>query len=134
MIPGSTDLKAHGADRRRPARAKLRGNVRGTLGLRGDARLIDLSPRGAMIEHLGRLSPGETCIFELLLADMDLRLGTRIAWSRVHSVGKSPTGESEIRFRSGLHFCDMAEGVETHIRHYLAAPRGPEVDHADEGR
>ncbi len=114
-------------DRRQRLRVKLPKSIWGFLGLRGHARVIDLSPGGAMIEHLEPRSPGESCVLGLRLAGVDLRLRTRIAWSQVHSAGKGPSGQAEIRFRSGLHFVDFPERVETHLRHYLATLREPEA-------
>ncbi len=115
-------------DRRRYPRVKLPNGMAGSLGLPSDVRLMDLSPAGAMIEHMDRLSPGGTCVLGVRLGGVDLRLRTRIAWSRVHSAGKDPSGEGELRFRSGLQFLDFPERAETHIRHYLATLRTPEAN------
>jgi hypothetical protein len=78
-----------------------------------------------MIEHPDPPSPGEGSVLGLRLAGVDLRLRTRIAWSRGHGAGKDASGEGEIRFRSGLHFVDFPEPVDTHLRHYLATVRAP---------
>ncbi len=115
-------------DRRQRARVNLPGSLRGPIGPAGDVRVLNLSPGGAMIEHAGRFSPGQTCVLTLRLAEVDLHLRARIAWSRLYSVRTSPPGEEEVRFRSGLQFVDVPESAEGHIRHYLATLRGPKFD------
>ena len=109
-----------GFDRRRNCRVNIPGTLRGSIGLVG-VRVINLSPTGTLIEHRERLSPGQTSIFGLRLAGVDLRLPARVAWCRVHSVLSVPGGEGELRYRSGLHFSDLPQGAEAHLREYLAS-------------
>ncbi len=106
-------------DRRRPRRIALRGALEGSLGLRGRARVLDLSPHGAQFEHARPLAQGETVVLTLRLGGVDLRLPARIAWTQPHRVQARPGGEAEPRFRSGIQFRDEGTGAETHIRHYL---------------
>ncbi len=121
------------ADRRKRGRVNLQGTLRGTLGLGGEVRVINLSLGGAMIEHGEGLSPGQPCVLGLRLAGLDLRLRARVAWSRVHRASRSLGGESEVRFRSGLQFAELPEGAEVHLRHYLAGLRAPQAASMDEG-
>jgi len=98
------------------------------MGLAGDVRVVDLSPGGAMIEHVDHLAPGQPCVLNLRLGGVDLRLRGRAVWCQVHHFHSRLTGEGEARFRSGLHFSDVPEGAAAHICHYLATLRAPKTD------
>lgn len=110
------------SERRRLTRVDLPGIVRGSVSLRIDVQVINLSPGGAQIEHAERLFPGSTCILFLRLGEENLRLGAEIVWSRVHRVQaiSSKTGEGRLHYRSGVRFRNIPERSEAHIRRYLA--------------
>ncbi len=109
-------------ERRHLMRVNLPGIVRGSVSLRIDVQVVNLSPDGAQIEHAERLFPGSTCVLFMRVLDENMRLGAEIVWSRVHRVHtiSSRTGEGEIQYRSGLRFPNIAERSEAFIRNYLA--------------
>ena len=95
------------------------------MGPCGEFRVLDLSVNGAMIEHGHQLTPGETRILSLRLAELDLRLEARVVGCNAQNSTGSKPGQEEIRFRSGLHFVHLPEGVDAHIRQYLATLSEP---------
>ena len=115
-------------DRRRRIRVNLPANLRASMGLAADVRVLNLSPGGAMIEHLDRLAPGQIYMLTLRLGGVDLRLRSRVVWCQVHGLPNPPTGEGEICFRSGLKLSNIPEGAEVHIRHHLATLAAPKSD------
>ncbi len=110
------------SERRRGTRVNLPGIVRGSVSLRIDVQVIDLSPDGVQIEHAERLFPGNTCVLFLRITQDNLRIGAEIAWSQVHRVQtlSSKTGEGELHYRSGLRFTNIPERTEAQIRNFLA--------------
>ena len=116
------------SERRQGMRVDLPGIVRGSVSLRIDVQVINLSPDGAQIEHAERLFPGNTCVLFLRIAQDNLRLGAEIVWSRVHRVQtlSSKTGEGELHYRSGMRFTNIPERIEAQIRNYLATLAPPQ--------
>ena len=110
-----------GIERRRHERVDLPEVLHGSVDLRKEGQVINLSASGVMIEHAERLSPGATCVLFLRLLGADLCLRAQIVWSRVHTIQSTPHGEGAIRYRSGLHFPDLPEAAEARIRQYLAS-------------
>lgn len=106
--------------RRRSGRVNLPAVLQGSVDVRYDVTVINLSASGAMIEHSERLSPGQTCSLFVLLPGVDLRLRAQLVWSQVNQIHRVPQGKGNIRFRSGLHFPNLAEGEAAHLRQYLA--------------
>ena len=106
--------------RRRNGRVSLPAVLQGSVDVRYDVTVMNLSAAGAMIEHSDRLSPGRTCSLFLLLPSVDLRLRAQLVWSQVNQIHKVPHGKGNIRFRSGLHFPNLTEGEAAHLRQYLA--------------
>lgn len=116
-------------DRRRRPRLTLLAKLEASVSHQEDVRVINLGPAGAMIEHGAPLASGGIRILALRLAGVDLRLRSRIAWSRVHSASKDLFGQKTIRYRSGLHFLDLPEAAEAHLQDFLAtAMRGANKD------
>ena len=113
---------------RQTVRADLAGSLLGSVDLRTDVHVINLSEDGAMIEHADHVAPGRTCILFLRLPGRDLRLGTQVIWSQVSKVSRGPNGEGGLRFRSGLHFPDLPEGAKAHLRDYLTSLGAPNSD------
>lgn len=111
---------------RRHVRTSLTKVLRGSVGLRTDARVINLSPVGAMIEHTNRLAPGGKYVFFMQLLGMDLRVGARIAWTQVAGLG--PGAERTLRYRSGLHFLVLPEAAEVYLKYYLGSLMGRPSD------
>ncbi len=108
------------SDERRSARVTPPGLLRGYVDSHLEAKILNLSPAGALIEHANRLSPGGTCALTLRLLGADLRLRAHIVWSRA----KEERGE-EVRYRSGVRFSDLPAAVEATLRQYLATVRVP---------
>jgi hypothetical protein len=69
-----------------------------------EVRLLDLSLKGARIEHMQLLRPGFGCHLELPAALASLVLAAQTVWSRVVGTEASPEGERLLRYQSGLMF------------------------------
>jgi hypothetical protein len=110
--------------RRKGGRVNLRAVLRGSVDLRNDVTVMNLSASGAMIEHSVRLSPGQTCFLFLRLPTVSLRLRAELAWSQVNRIEKVLHGGGTIRFRSGLHFPNLREEDAAHLRQYLVTLSG----------
>ena len=114
--------------RRKSGRIKLPAVLQGSVDLRYEVTVIDLSPTGAMIEHSDRLSPGRTCFLFLPLPNLDLRLRAQLVWSQINKIDKVSQGGGNIRFRSGVHFPHLTEEEAGRLRHYLATVSGEGTD------
>jgi len=78
-----------------------------------EARLIDLSVRGAHVEHLGILRPGSLCILELPPELGSLLLPAQIVWCTILGAEWRVDGERHLRAQSGLWFNKMTESQRT---------------------
>lgn len=81
-------------------REHLPARVRGVR----DARLVDLSVRGARIEHRGLLPPGSLCRLEVPSLCGDLVLAAEVVWSTVIGAERTSRGERHLLSRTGLKF------------------------------
>ncbi|HYB72517.1 MAG TPA: PilZ domain-containing protein [Candidatus Sulfotelmatobacter sp.] len=116
--------------RRKSGRIKLPAVLQGSVDLRYEVTVIDLSMSGAMIEHSDRLSPGRTCFLFLPLPGLDLRLRAQLVWSQINKIDKVSQGGGNIRFRSGVHFPHLTEGEVARLRQYLTTVSGEGTDQA----
>ena len=73
-----------------------------------EVRLIDLSLKGARIEHLNLLRPGSICHLELPSIPGSQVLVAEVRWSRVVGTESSPEGERSLRYQSGLMFLEVS--------------------------
>ena len=78
-----------------------------------EVRLLDLSLKGARIEHLNLLRPGSSCHLELPTALGSLVLVAQVRWSRVAGTEASPEGERLLRYQSGLMFLQVTPEQHT---------------------
>lgn len=114
-----------GAKRRQYTRVNMPEAVQGSVDLKDGVQVINLSPRGAMIEHSVPFPPGRTCFLYVRLLGVDLRLRGQVVWSEVKGNRGAPKGDRQIRFRSGMHFADLPETDEGHIRRFLGTLGAP---------
>ena len=84
-----------------------------------EVRLLDLSLKGARIEHLALLRPGTACALELPPALGALVIAAQVVWSRV--IGTEPGAERErlLRYQSGLMFAQVPAGQRTALAQAL---------------
>ena len=93
---------AKGLDRRHVARLPVPSqfSARG-LALQ-PVRLIDLSPKGARIEHSDPLNEGLRCVIDLPPTLGRGTLSGRVVWIRLHHIEQSLEGKQQHYYRSGL--------------------------------
>jgi len=72
-----------------------------------EVSLLDLSLKGARIEHLNLLRPGSNCHLELPAALGSLVLIAQVRWSRVVGTEASHERERLLRYQSGLMFLQV---------------------------
>lgn len=118
---------------RRRVRVRLPGTLQGSMSLRIDVQVINLSVDGAMIEHSEVLSPGAVFPLFLKLENVGLCLRAHVVWGHVYCTRKAQNGDGEIRFRSGLHFRDVSTQARESLERYIINLSPAEVE-AQEGR
>jgi hypothetical protein len=69
-----------------------------------EVRLLDVSLKGARIEHMELLQPGTPCNLELPALLGSLTLPARVVWCTVIGAEPNPEGEQHLRSHSGLVF------------------------------
>ena len=94
------------------------GEVNGSLA----ARLVDLSSRGARLEHADILRPGHRCLLSLPLvfAAGTLYLPSRIVWSQVRHIER----QEGIVYHSGLEFQALPPDIREELGEYLGRVEG----------
>jgi len=65
-------------------------------------RLVDLSPKGARVEHPDRLNVGLVCLVDLPPALGRGSLNGRIVWTKLHRNEQTVEGRRQRYYRSGL--------------------------------
>ena len=110
-----------GQDRRWGLRIKIRASVHSQVFAMLEARLVDLSAGGALLEHLEPVRPGGAC--ELVIEDTpeDVRLRCRIVRSSLTQPAQAEANR-EIRYTTGVEFVDLnpaqSEFLEALIRRH----------------
>jgi hypothetical protein len=84
-----------------------------------EVSLLDLSLKGARIEHLNLLRPGSACHLELPATLGPLVLTAQVVWSRVLGTEVSPEGERLLRYQSGLMFPQVTPEQHALLVHAL---------------
>lgn len=108
-----------GRERRRWVRVEPRGRLQASLGGSSSAQVLNLAPTGAMVEHTTRLAPGEIRTLSLRIAELDLHVHARVAWTQIYSTTRRLPGQGQLRFRSGLTFLPLPEKAEADLRKYI---------------
>ncbi len=80
--------------------ARIRGRIQ--------ARVLDISSRGALCEVVGTLAPGQTVDVRLLLGSGEIGVRARVCRCHVAGMRGSADGERGLVFRTGLEFEEMA--------------------------
>ncbi len=74
-----------------------------------DALLMNISPKGALIEHDDVVRPGTTSSLEVELNGQQLKLRSRVVWSAVVRQGLDAGGHVALFYNTGLEFLDLPE-------------------------
>ena len=106
-------------DRRVYPRIPLPSPPRGLVDRRVEVWIRNLSPRGAMAEHVEPLRRGRSCVLLLELPSGDVRVGATVAWCEIAGTQRPPSGRPELCFRSGLHFSMLPEVAQSWLQAYL---------------
>ena len=110
-----------GQERRRGPRIQIKASVHSQVFAMLEARLVDLSAGGALLEHVEPVRPGGAC--ELVIEDNpeDMRLRCRIVRSTLTQPAQAEASR-EIRYHTGVEFVDLKPDqsafLEVLIRRY----------------
>ncbi len=80
-----------------------------------EVRLLDLSPVGARLEHLGLLRPGALCVLELPAALGGQALGAHVAWCAVIGRRRGLDGERYLVSQTGLRFGSLTSAQDASL-------------------
>lgn len=111
------DRKA--ADRRQHARFVVGGRTKGRVTAIYDARILDISPGGSLIEHADVVRPGTLSSLDLDLLGKRMSLKCRVARSVVHRSEVQPDGDRQLIYRTGLEFLDRSDETRKMIIDYI---------------
>ncbi len=116
-----------GQERRRSLRIKIRAPVHSQVFAILEARLVDLSAMGALVEHVEPIRPGGACELVVEGAPEDQHLRCRIVRSMVTQPQQAAVTR-EIRYQTGIEFVDLkpaqSQFVEALIRRHRGAEGG----------
>ncbi len=101
----STGKKA--ADRRQSVRFFVAEETRGRVTSTYEALLMNISRRGALIEHDDVFLPGSTSSLELELNGNKVKLRSRVVWSAVVRQGLNADSEMVLIFNTVMEFVDL---------------------------
>ncbi len=113
----STGKKA--ADRRQSVRFFVAEETKGRVTSAYEALLMNISRRGALIEHDDVVRPGSTSSLGLELNGNKVKLQSRVVWSAVVRQGLNADSEMALIFNTGLEFLDLSEETQQLIGDYI---------------
>ena len=96
-----------GVDLRTMPRAVLSSTIPGEVSARIPVVLLDLSERGARLEHARPMSPGMGYGLSVLLEGGSTILKIHVVWSVVARLTKRPGGEGHLFYHSGVEFLEL---------------------------
>lgn len=111
--------KGTGRDRRQHARFVVGGRTKGRVTAIYDARILDISPGGSLIEHSQVVRPGTLSCLDLELLGKRMSLKCRVARSVVHRSEIQPDGDNELIYHTGLEFLDRSDETRRLIIDYI---------------
>ena len=101
-------------------------------------RLLDLSPKGARVEHPDRLHVGLQCLVDLPPALGRGSLNGRIVWTKLHRNEQTLEGKRQHYYRSGLTWTGLTPKQQGTLAAALelltAAQEGPPPEGAADDR
>ncbi len=109
-----------GSERRKHSRVKPSQPFSGHLRPKQPVAVVDLSRSGALLETAARLTPGQRCRLVLELENGQLDLAIEVVRSHVHRIEALKGGESQIHYRAGVRFEQLAAEDVTAIVQFLA--------------
>jgi len=108
------------AERRKHHRVRPSQPFSGHIRPKQPVAIVDLSRSGALLETAARLSPGQSCRLVVALEDRQLDLAIEVVRSHVHRIQSLKDGESQIHYRAGVRFEQLAAEDVTAIIQFLA--------------
>ena len=106
-------------DRRQHARFVVGGGTKGRVTSIYDARILDISPGGSLIEHAHLVRPGTMSSLDLDLLGKRMSLKCRVARSVVHRSEVQPDGEQALIYRTGLEFLHPSDETRQVISDFI---------------
>ncbi len=106
-------------DRRQHGRFVVGGGTKGRVTSIYDARILDISPGGSLIEHAHLVRPGTMSSLDLDLLGKRMSLKCRVARSVVHRSEVQPDGEQALIYRTGLEFLHPSDETRQVISDFI---------------
>ena len=95
------------------------GGTKGRVTSIYDARILDISPGGSLIEHAHLVRPGTMSSLDLDLLGKRMSLKCRVARSVVHRSEVQPDGEQALIYRTGLEFLHPSDETRQVISNFI---------------
>lgn len=89
---------------RRHARFPVPEGISGSLVHTSNARLLNISKGGALVEHMGMARPGRISQLIIAYGGKQLRLPCSIAWSKIVRAVPRVEGDRELVYHTGIQF------------------------------
>ena len=100
---------------RKHPRFPVPDGVSGSLIHTSNARLLNLSKGGALVEHMGMAQPGRRSQITIIHGGKQLRLPCSIAWSKIVRTVPRAEGDRELIYHTGVEF----RGINPEIEHSI---------------
>lgn len=113
-----------GRDRRQHARFVVGGRAKGRVTAIYDARILDISTGGSLVEHTSVVRPGTLSSLDIVVLGKRMSLKCRVARSVVHRTEIQPDGDQELVYHTGLEFLDRSDETRRLIIDYIQSILG----------
>ena len=121
-------MPENASGRRRHARVMLKEPIRDPTSGHHEVRILELSLRGARVEHTVILRPGGTHRLHVPLPNRVVAIQCLVVWSEARGRVKGEKRGAGLRFHSGLEFRNLSSEIETQLAAYLQAEGLPAAD------
>ncbi len=106
-------------ERRQSVRFVVGEKTRGRVTSAYEALLMNISTRGALVEHDEVVRPGTTSSLELDVNGERVKLRSRVVWSAVVRQGENADGDMALIYNTGLEFVDLPDETQQLIGDYI---------------
>lgn len=107
-------------ERRRTERIRVSDHLTGQIGAVGNARIIDISTTGALVEIASHMAPMVGCHFSLPIdGETEIHLDAKVQRCKAAGVSDDGSGRSSVSYRAALEFKDIDESTRTKLERFL---------------
>ena len=111
-------------ERRKTERIRISDHLVGRVGAVGDARIVDLSMNGVLVENGDSMKPDVVCHFSMSLnGDGEIHIESRVQRCQTSRYVEDGLGNSSFSYRVALQFTKMDSTTQSLLDQYLARTR-----------